>query len=180
MKYKEKLLTFSRKKDNISLNSEENSNDESEEKKQESAHMTKKIVSNRKETSFSYLRESINSLFFENSVESKRFSVFGHYFEENVSKDVLSIMKNRKNKHFLIKENEDMNPFLRHISLKAAGYLENPHLMEYEHKCFAEKISIKGAIWGQLIILKNSLIFCSLNDDRPENDPIFTYELHLN
>ena len=172
MKYKEKLMTFARKT-NDNMNPSEESNDEEETKKFE---VIRKPI-NKKETSFSYLRESINSIFQENvSIEGKKISMFSNYFEENVSKDIVKILQNkRKKQHFLLKDNENFKPILQHLSVKSTQLLENPIAIEFKYKCFTEKSCIKGAVWGQLIILKNSLIFVSLNDERPDDDPIFWY-----
>lgn len=163
MKYKEKLLTFTRKTNEIYNNE---SNDEEDEKKYEVLRKSQ----GKKETSFSYLRESINSIFQENSIDGKKISLLSNYFEENVSKDIMKILQNKKKQHFLIKDNQEFKPIIRP---KASGIIENPLALEFKYKCFTEKICLKGAIWGQLIILKTSLIFCSLNDDRPDDDPIF-------
>jgi len=80
---------------------------------------------------------------------------------------VINIIKDKKNQHFLLKEQEEAESFFT----PPVTYFENQHLMDYKYKCFAEKISLKGAVWGQLVILTTSVIFCSLNDERPDDDP---------
>ena len=170
-KYKESLRTFSKKKETLNSPFDEDEEEEEEEEVEEKKRYSLKRPSKKPEKFFSYLRDSLNSVFLEKSIksiETKRISICGHYFEENVSKDVSNILKEKKNKHFLLKEQEETQPFFTPPPL---AYFENQHLMDYKYKCFAEKISLKGAVWGQLIILTTSFIFCSLNDERPDDDP---------
>lgn len=52
----------------------------------------------------------------------------------------------------------------------------NPNAFEdcSEFRCFSEKISLKGVIWGQIIIVKNFILFKSDGKERPV-DPFFKY-----
>lgn len=44
------------------------------------------------------------------------------------------------------------------------------------YRCFSEKVSLKGVICGQIIIIKNYFIFKSDGKERPDN-PLFKYSL---
>lgn len=171
LKYKEKLITMHKKEPYNSMLSVDVEDGEE-------GNKIKILPRNSKRkgcelNSFLNLRDSINSIFHESSLENKIFSFTGHYFKENISNEMNSILKKQKNKHFLMKDLEDRKPLTRQTSQKTSEIVENSFSIDYKYKCFAEKISLKGAIWGQLIIFKNSLIFCSLNDLRPEEDSIF-------
>lgn len=168
VKYKEKLLSFNKMR--------ETPNSDISDSEYSDVHIIEVIkpaFTKKKDTSFSYLRDSINSVFHSES-KSKLLSFAGNYFEENVLKEDKNLKQNNRkfNEHFLLKKENDNNLNLREFDEKEK-FLENTTLMEYKYKCFCEMIYLKGAIWGQLIILKNSLIFFSLNENRPKEDPIF-------
>lgn len=127
-----------------------------------------------KESGFSSFRDSLFSMFNSQRKSKGNWSIANNYFEERKSKEENNIItqNKKKNRHFLLNDQNDNKETIKHKKPKNEC-IEKNSLMEYKYKCFCEKINLEGAIWGQLILLKNSVIFFSLKEGRPKDDPIF-------
>lgn len=168
IKYKEKLYSLAKKSNFNSDVSEDESFDN------KSLEIIKCNFKN-KESGFSSFRDSLYSMFNSQRKSKGNWSIANNFFEEHKTKEEenhVITQNKKKNRHFLLNDRNDNKEVVMHKKPKNEC-IEKNSLMEYKYKCFCEKISLEGAIWGQLILLKNSVIFFSLNEGRPKDDPIF-------